>query len=201
LFGDRPPQTGGQSDEAAAVLGEKVVVDSGPVVKALEITRGDQFDEVAISFRVFTQQHEMVGAALAGFDGGVRAAGCCVARRRFATIVPAPFRDVDFATDDGLDAARGSGAIKRFRGKEISMVGDGDGGHLAARRFVHNFFEIAGTVQKAVICVQMQVNESRGFHAGGYSNLARRFLLRHDLVGQASACRVSAAQPKTNATG
>jgi hypothetical protein len=30
--------------------------------------------------------------------------------------------------------------------------------------------------------VQMQVNESGSFHAGRYSNLARRFWLRHDLV-------------------
>ncbi len=55
------------------------------------------------------------------------------------------------------------------------MIRDGHGGHFAARRFVDNFFEVAGSVQKTVVRVQMQVNESRGFHAGGYSNRVRRF--------------------------
>jgi hypothetical protein len=31
--------------------------------------------------------------------------------------------------------------------------------------------------------VQMQVNESRSFHAEGYSNLEREFLLRVDFIG------------------
>jgi hypothetical protein len=75
--------------------------------------------------------------------------------------------------------------VERFRRKKISMVGDGDGRHFPARRFVDDFFEVAGAIQQAVIRVQMQVNESGSFHAGGYSNLARRFLLCSDLGAQA----------------
>ena len=58
------------------------------------------------------------------------------------------------------------------------MIGDGHRRHSPARRFIDKFFEVARAVQKAVVGVQMQVNETGSFHAGGYSNLAREILLR-----------------------
>src|SRR6266853_326286 len=95
--------------------------------------------------------------------------------RRFAAVVAASLGDIDFATDDGLDAARFRRLIKRFGGEKIAVIRDGHGGHPSARGFVDNFFEVAGSVQKTVVRMQMQVNESRSFHAEGYSNRARRF--------------------------
>jgi hypothetical protein len=60
------------------------------------------------------------------------------------------------------------------------VIGDGYGRHLPPRGLVNDLFEVAGSIQQAVIRVQVQVNESGGFHAEGYSNRARNFLLRHD---------------------
>jgi hypothetical protein len=60
------------------------------------------------------------------------------------------------------------------------VIGDRHGRHFPARSFIDNFLEIARTIQQAVIRVQMQVNESGGFHAERYSNLAREFWLRPD---------------------
>ena len=108
------------------------------------------------------------------------AAGICVAiggiaLRRFAAIVAASLRDIHFAADDRFHAPRLGRVVERFRREKISVIGDGHGRHFPARRFVDDFFEVARTIQQAVIRVQMQVNESGSFHAGGYSNLARRF--------------------------
>jgi uncharacterized protein len=106
---------------------------------------------------------------------GVGVAARGIALRRFAAIVPASLRDVHFAADDRLHAARLGRVIKRFRREQIPVIGDGHRRHLPARRLVDHFLEVASPVQQTIIRVQMQVNESGSFHAGGYSNLARRF--------------------------
>jgi hypothetical protein len=94
--------------------------------------------------------------------------------------VAAALGHVHFAADDGFHSARFRGVVKRFRREEISVVSDRYGRHLAARCFVDNLFEVAGSIEQTVIRVQMQVNKSGSFHAGGYSNRARDFLLRGD---------------------
>ena len=94
----------------------------------------------------------------------------------FPAIVPASLGDVHFATDDGFDAARLGRVVERLRREQIAVIGDGDGRHLPARCFVDDFFEIARSIQKTVIRMQMQVNESGGFHAGCYSSRAREIL-------------------------
>jgi hypothetical protein len=66
------------------------------------------------------------------------------------------------------------------------VIGDRHGRHLAARRFIDDLFEVARTIEQTVIRVQMQVNESGSFHAGGYSKLARDILLRRDWKKQHS---------------
>jgi hypothetical protein len=58
------------------------------------------------------------------------------------------------------------------------VVGNGHSRHLAPRGLVHHLFEVAGPIEQTVVRVQMQVNESRIFHAERYSNLTREFLLR-----------------------
>ncbi len=105
-----------------------------------------------------------------------------IALRRFAAIVPASLGDIHFAADDRFHAARLGRVVERFRRKQIAVIGDGDRRHLPARRFIDNLFEVARSIQQAVIRVQMQVNESGSFHAVGYSNLAGRFWLRGDLI-------------------
>ena len=105
----------------------------------------------------------MIGVALAGLGCRAPAGGCtCVA----AAIVTAAARDVDLATDDRLDAARGGVMVELLGREQIAMIGDGYGRHAAARRFAHQFLNVAGAVEQAVVRVQMQVNEARSAHAG-----------------------------------
>ena len=73
----------------------------------------------------------------------------------YALIVAAGARDVYFAADDRLHAAGGGFVVEMLGGKEIAVIGDGDGGHAAAGRFVNQFGDVASAVEKTVIGVQM----------------------------------------------
>src|SRR5580693_916549 len=157
---------------------QQVVIDSRLVIKTFQKSGGDKLDQIAIALSVFAEKHKMVVAALARFRGRAGVAVRGIALRCLAAIVAASLRDVHFASDDRFHAARFGRVIKRFRREKISVIGDGHSRHFPARGFVDDFFEVAGSIQQAVIRVQMQVNESGSFHAGGYSNLARRFWLR-----------------------
>ena len=67
--------------------------------------------------------------------------------------------------------------IKISRGEEIAVIGDGNGRHLAPRRFVHQLLDVASAVEKTVIRMKMQMNKSRAAddncHVAGNSNPAR----------------------------
>ena len=65
-FGNGAAQARRQGDQAATVLRQQVVINSGFVIKPFEVTGGHELDEVAISFGIFAKQYEMIGAALPG---------------------------------------------------------------------------------------------------------------------------------------
>ncbi len=92
-----------------------------------------------------------------------------------AAIVAAAARDVYFAADDRLHAARGGFVVKMLGGKEIAVIGDGHGGHAAAGGFVNQFRDVASAVEKTVIGVQMQMDETRSCHGGFIVVCAARF--------------------------
>ena len=127
---------------------EEFVIHAGLVIEAVEISGGNQLDEVLVALFVFAEQDEVIGAF------GAAAAILVMVRR-----------DIHFAADDGLYAV-GRGLMIEIRGGEkISVVGYGDGGHSAARGFGGKFADFASAVQKRVIRVQMKVNKVRGIHA------------------------------------
>ena len=71
-------------------------------------------------------------------------------------------RDVDLAADDGLDPLRLAGPVKVHRAVHNSVVRDGAGG-LA--QFFYDFRQVpdaARAVQKAVLRMDMQVDEGHG---------------------------------------
>ena len=151
-----------------AVLGQQVVIDARLVIEAFEEAGGDQLDEVAVAFRIFAEQDQMIGAApghfralpiwlpIAGCRGrGAGAASVGAVGFFRALIVAAGARDVYFAADDRLHAARGGFVVEMLGGKEIAVIGDGHGGHAAAGGFVNQFRDVASAVEKTVIGVQM----------------------------------------------
>jgi hypothetical protein len=157
-FVDFAAEAGGEADEAAGVLGEEVVINARAVVEAFKEAGGDELDEIAVAVFGFAEEEEVIGAA----GGGV------VARRivGWAAIVAGAFGDVDFAADDGLDATSGGGVVEMGGGKEIAVVGDGDGGEAAAGGFLDEFGNFAGAVEEGEIGMEMKVDEAGGFHFG-----------------------------------
>jgi hypothetical protein len=92
-------------------------------------------------------------------------------------------RDINFASDDRLDAARRGFVIEIGRGKKISVVGNRDGGHSAAGGFVDEFADIAGPVQQREIGMQMEMDKVRLSHARIYSKPLRKSSLIVARVG------------------
>ena len=103
-----------QADSAISPLeccGQKVPVDPGLVVEALEIAGRDQLDEVAVALLVLAQQDQVVVAVRVGADR-----------------VPL-LRDVDLAADDGMDALVLGGVVELNRAEQVAVVGHGHGRH------------------------------------------------------------------------
>ncbi len=156
----------------------KIVVDSGLVIKPFEESRGDKLYEIFVAFSILAQQHKVIVPALPRLGRRTRVPVGRIAMRVFAAVMPAALGHIHFAADDRLHAARLRRLVKRLRSKQVAVIGDRNGRHLAPRRLIHDLFEVASSIQQAIVCVQMQVNESGIFHAERYSNLARQFLLR-----------------------
>ncbi len=84
-FGDFAFQASGEADQAAGMLGEKLLADARLVVKAMQRGLGSDLDQIAVAFFVFGEHQQMVvGVA---FGGGA---------------VVVFLADVEFAADDGL---------------------------------------------------------------------------------------------------
>ncbi len=153
------------------MLCEQIQVDARLVIEAFEEAGGDELDQVVIALGIFAEQHQVIGALVAGLAGVLRATILRLPRpfiprgslrRLDRTVMPAAFRDVNFAADDRLYAACFGLVGEILRGEKIPVVGDGNGGHSPPRRFVRQLLDFAGAVQKTVIRVQMQMDETRG---------------------------------------
>ena len=136
------------------------------VIEAVEISGGNELDQILVTLFVFAEQDEVIRALGAG-----------------AAIFVIVWRDIHFAADDWLYAVGGGLVIKIRGGEKIAVVGDGDGGHAAARGFGGQFADFAGAVEKRVVRVQMKVNEVRGIHA--------KFILNQLEAGRNSYLRLA----------
>ena len=146
-------QAGGQADEALGVLREQIFIDAGLVIEAFKVSGGDEVDEVAVAFLVFAKEDEVVIAI--GIGAGFVVAG-----------------DVDFAADDGVDAGGFGGVIETDGAEEVAMVGHADGGHVLLGADLHELVDFAGSVEKGVVGVVVEVDEGGLGH--GFRLRARR---------------------------
>ncbi len=102
-------QTCGKANQSLAVLAKQFLVDTGLVVKTVEVSLRHQLDEVLISRFIFAKNDQVV-----------RPARCGIA------IEVARLRDIHLAADDRLDSGLLGRVIKADRAEQISMVGDRD---------------------------------------------------------------------------
>ena len=144
------------------MLRQQVVVDARLVIEAFEKTRGDQANQIAIAFRVFAQQHQMIRAAMARL--GARAAPAVLAAAIGAAIVAAAPRDVHLAADDRLYANALGFVVELLRGEQIAMIGNRHRRHALSHRLSYQRGDFAGAVEKTVIGVNVKMSEARFFH-------------------------------------
>src|SRR5713226_5102453 len=177
-FGDFSTQTGGEGNQATGMLGEQVVVHARLVVKAGQTSRGDQFDQVAVALGILAQQYQVVGAAGSGsFRIG-----------RLLLVTAASH--VNLAADDRFDAARGGFVEKIGRGEQVAVVGDGHGGHAAARSLIYDRSDVTGAVQKTVVSVQMEMDKIRSVHSGSHCmTLPRNLPTRRGAASRCCGCQ------------
>ena len=138
-LGDFAGQTARQGDQTVFVLRQDFLVDARLVVMALEVGRGDEFDEILIAGLVLGQQHQMVInilSAAAGFFVEATAGG-----------------DIDLAADDRFDALVAGGLIEIDRAVEDAVIGDGQGGKLQFVRLVDQAIETAGAIEQRILGV------------------------------------------------
>ena len=132
---DVAAEAGTEADEAFGMGGEEFFVDAGLVVEAVEESGGDEAVEVFVAFLILTKQDEVVVAV------------------GFSLVLVSLLGDVDFASDDGVDAF-GFGGVVEFDGsEEVAVVGHGDGGHFLLGDDVHHLGDFAGSIEEGVVGV------------------------------------------------
>jgi nitrogenase molybdenum-iron protein alpha/beta subunit len=78
--------------------------------------------------------------------------------------VAASFREIDFTADDRLNVALASFVEEIGSGKEVAVIGDGNGWHFLARSLVEEFGGFAGAVEETVVRVDVKMDELRLAH-------------------------------------
>ena len=135
-------KTGRKTDQAFVMLLQKFLVHPGLGVKTLNEAGRNQLDQVFITGFVFAQQHQMVGAI-----------------DTVDLIETGTIGHIDLTADDGLDAGLFRGFVEIHTAIHHTMVGDGDGGLAQLLDPFKNAVDSAGTIQKAVFRVDMQVGK------------------------------------------
>ena len=158
-FGDGAAEAGGESDQTFTVFGEKVVVDAGLVIETFEKTGGDKLDEVAIAVHVFAKEDKVIAAARARLIFAIVAVAGADGSGFLAAIETGTLGEIDLATDDGLNVALTGFMEEVGGGKEVTVVGNGHGGHFLPGSFIEEFGSFARAVEQTEVRVDVQMNK------------------------------------------
>ena len=143
-FVDIAAQACRERDQAFRMARQQVFIDARLVIETVQVTGGDQLDQVAVAGLVLAQQHQVVVAVGIALDG------------------LALLRDVHFAADHRMDALLLGLVVELHRAEQIAVVGHGDGGHLLLLHLLHQLRDFAGSIEQRVVGVAMQMNKGRG---------------------------------------
>ena len=132
----------GQTDKPLAVLAQSLEIYAGLVIITVHKAYGIELDQIFVAYVVFGNQNQMVEFALdvSAFDRQV-------------------VHHIKFAADDGLYALFLCQTIKMIRAVHISVIGDGNGGHVFFLAGVEQRVYTRRAVQKTVFCMQMKMNK------------------------------------------
>src|SRR5260370_38342478 len=100
-----------------------------------------------LSPRVYTRVYSRLRVASAASAAIARAVAIGFIA---AAIVAAGARDIDFAADNRLHAARGRLVVEVFGGKKIAVIGDGHGGDGPAGPPAHPVAGVVGAARRRI---------------------------------------------------
>ena len=141
---DLAGQTAAEGDDPFVMRLQQFLIDSGLVIKSLEMRGRGKAHEVLVADFIFGQQQEMVVAVLARPAVGL-------------AVKPAAGRDVHFAADDRLEILALGLLIKIHRAMHHAMIGDGQRGEVQLHRSVDQLVQTAGAIEHRKLAVDMQV--------------------------------------------
>ena len=141
---DLAGETAAEGDDAFVMRLQQFLIDSGLVIKSLEMRSRGKAHEVLVADFIFGQQQEMVVAVLARPAVGL-------------AVKPAAGRDLHFAADDRLEILALGLLIKIHRAMHHAMIGDGQRGEVQLHRSVDQLVQTAGAIEHRKLAVDMQV--------------------------------------------
>ena len=139
-----------QRDQPLVVAGEKIPVDARLVIEAVEMGGRAQFDQVAVSLVVGSEECHVEGHILTA-----------VGR---LLLVHRTGGDIDLAPDDRLHLRLLGGLVEFDRPEEITVVCQGDRRHAELGRLPHELLHPDGSVQQRILAMDVQVDEGRLGH-------------------------------------
>ena len=139
------------------MLREQLAVDPRLVIEPFEERPRHQLDEVLVSRAVADEDRQVVGPFVAAVLG--------------ASLLPASGRDVELAAEDRLDAGLLGRVVEVDRAEEVAVIRERDGRELQLLGLVDQLLELGGTVEQAVLGMNVQVDEFAMLHrAPGHSH-------------------------------
>ncbi len=150
LGGDFSLEAARKGNQPPMVLPQELFIDSSLVVESFQVRQGHQLHQIPVTGQVFGEQDQMIVAVFIAVPAVVRLA---------LAIEAAPGRDVDLASQDGLDLGLSAQLIEFQRPKHIPMVGYGHRRHLVAANRVDKVFQAYRPIQQAELGVDVQVNK------------------------------------------
>ncbi len=130
------------------MLREELLVDPRLVVEPLEVARGHELHQVLVAFVGLREKHQVV---IGVGDASVH-----------RLVEAALWSDVDLAPEDRLHPRVLRRLEETDRAEHVAVVGEGDRGHLVARRELHDVVDPARAVEEGEIAVVVEMDERSG---------------------------------------
>ena len=153
-LGDLATEAGRRDDQAFAVLLQQLLVDAGTgedpaSTHPPQVTNAGELHQIAVAGGVFRQHHQVVTLFLLGLR-----------------VVDGPVDHIHLIADDRLEIGALTQLQQLNRAVHHAVIGQGDGRHAQLLRPLHHGRQLRRTIQKAVVAVVVERNESHGVRLG-----------------------------------
>ncbi len=128
---------------------QNFLVNPGPVIESLEVTRARELHQILVTGFIPGQEGEMKGGLLDAMSLFVKTR---------------PRRDIGLHPENRFDAVA-EGLFVKFDGAEkVAVVRHRQGRETKLRRLTHQFGNLGGGVEQAILRVAVKVNEVGMWH-------------------------------------